>query len=357
LAVAAEAGRLPELDWVCQAAAYRGAILAGLPLDMPLFINMEPATSATPCPTDLSETVRVGADRFQVVAEITERAISADPAALLVTIDRLRNEGARIAVDDVGADPASQAMMSLLQPDVIKIDRQIIQHPEIPGADAVIAAVQAEALRGGAAIVAEGIETRAHLHVAQSIGATLGQGWLFGRPTDRPALIAQQQTDLFPQRATIPATADTPFATALRVLKPSLVSRHTMLLLSRAMEDRGVRSPEPVVLLATFQHARHFDEAARLRYGRMSANTILTAVFADGMLTSPTPGVRGVPLAPGDPLTAEWAVFVIGACRAEALVARQVTGDPDRSFEVISTDNRDLILAAARSLIDRISTR
>ena len=34
----------------------------------------------------------------------------------------------------------------------------------------------------GAVILAEGIETPAHLAAARSIGATLGQGWHFGHP-------------------------------------------------------------------------------------------------------------------------------------------------------------------------------
>ena len=46
----------------------------------------------------------------------------------------------------------------------------------------MINAVRAEAERSGAVILAEGIETEAHLRRAEAIGARLGQGWLFGRP-------------------------------------------------------------------------------------------------------------------------------------------------------------------------------
>ncbi len=42
--------------------------------------------------------------------------------------------------------------------------------------------MQAQAERTGALILAEGIETEEHHRFAVELGATLGQGWLFGRP-------------------------------------------------------------------------------------------------------------------------------------------------------------------------------
>ncbi len=47
-------------------------------------------------------------------------------------------------------------------------------------------AVNAEAERSGAIVLAEGIETAQHLRTARAFGATLGQGWLFGRPGPLP---------------------------------------------------------------------------------------------------------------------------------------------------------------------------
>ena len=41
--------------------------------------------------------------------------------------------------------------------------------------------------RWGALVVAEGIETPAQLDVVRSLGIGAGQGYLLGRPTDRPS--------------------------------------------------------------------------------------------------------------------------------------------------------------------------
>ena len=53
-------------------------------------------------------------------------------------------------------------------------------------------AVNAHAERTGAVVLAEGIETEEHLATARALGATLGQGWYFGRPGPgaAPGLVA-----------------------------------------------------------------------------------------------------------------------------------------------------------------------
>jgi EAL domain-containing protein (putative c-di-GMP-specific phosphodiesterase class I) len=41
--------------------------------------------------------------------------------------------------------------------------------------------------RWGALVIAEGIETPAQLDLVRSLGIGAGQGYLLGRPTDRPS--------------------------------------------------------------------------------------------------------------------------------------------------------------------------
>jgi len=179
---AAAVGRLPELDWICRARAFRGALDAHLPPAMPLFVNIEPASSRTRCPTDLAAVFDEATDRLLIIAEVTERAVADDPAGLLAALDDLRHHANGIALDDVGADPSSQALMPLINPDVIKLDREILHQPDAAWSGTVVEAVRAQSDRTGAVILAEGIETAAHLEAAVKAGFTLGQGYLFGRP-------------------------------------------------------------------------------------------------------------------------------------------------------------------------------
>jgi EAL domain-containing protein (putative c-di-GMP-specific phosphodiesterase class I) len=347
---AAAAGRLPELDWICRAAALRGAAAAELDPRLALFINIEPASNRIPCPSDLAETITT-ADRWPVIAEITERAIARDPDGLLTTVDGLRHRNRRVALDDVGADPASQAMMPLLRPDVIKIDQTIIADPRTDYAQAVIAAVHAEAGRDGAVIVAEGIETPAHLAAARSIGATLGQGFLFGRPAPLPRAVTPRAME-WPRRTSLPTSEPTPFDIATAHVTPVTVSRAAMYRLSRAIEERAAATSEPRILLANFQHRDHFTPGIARRYADLATDVTLVGIFARDMPTDPAPEVRGYPLRPDDPVTAEWSVILITGTRADAVFAHTtLEGD---SYQVAVCDNRELVLAAARSLIERM---
>ena len=354
---AAQTDLLPELDWICRAAAYRGALEAKLPAQMPLFVNIEPASSRTACPADLVETIRQGTDRLQVVAEVTERSVASDPAALIAVVERLRDQFHRVALDDVGADADSQAMMSLIRPDVIKLDRSITQHRITPQAASVIDAAHAEADRTGALILAEGIETPEHRDSARSLGATLGQGWLLGYPASLPRHVAAPTTSL-PRLLTLPPTAATPFDIVHGRSGSHEATRHELLSRSKALEDQGIHATEPTVLLATFQHARYFDQATRHRYSNLAAHGIFTAIYAQDLPINPAPNIRGCPLAATDPLISQWTVIVIGSQFAGGLFAKQhhvAATDPQRTFELVTSNDRDLILAAARPLIRRLA--
>jgi EAL domain-containing protein (putative c-di-GMP-specific phosphodiesterase class I)/DICT domain-containing protein len=352
---AARVGRLPELDWICRAAACRGALAATFPRHLPLFINVEPASSRTECPPDLLGVIEDATQQLQIVAEVTERSVAKDPAGLLAAIEQLRASTNRIALDDIGVESASQAMMSLVRPDVIKLDRSIVDDHAAPAAMAVIDAVRAEAARTGALILAEGIETAEHLAAAKSMGASLGQGWLFGRPGPLPRHFEPSSTVL-PQLAAPPRTATTPFEVAQLRQSSNFATKKILLPLSRELEDRGVHASEPTVLLTTFQHGRYFDRATRLRYTELAEHGVLTATFAHDMPLVPGPNIRGCPLAPDDPLVDEWNVIVIGSQFVGGLFAKQrpLEAHAERAFDLILSQDRELVLAAARPLIERL---
>ena len=135
---ATRVGRLPELDWICRAAACRGALDAAFPPHLRLFINVEPASARTRCPVDLQGIIATAPQRLRLVAEVTERAIADDPPALLKVVEQLRDAGYEIALDDVGAVPESLRMSEDIRPDVVKFDKNIVQHSESATARDVI---------------------------------------------------------------------------------------------------------------------------------------------------------------------------------------------------------------------------
>lgn len=151
-----------HLDLECQAAAMRGALQQRLPAAMALFINAEPNWLDVPWPQHLASVREQAQDRLQIVVELTERALVADPARLLTAVERIREAGWGIALDDVGADPASLALMPFIEPDVIKLDLRLVQERTSTDIAGIVNAVLAQAERTGALILAEGIETEEH---------------------------------------------------------------------------------------------------------------------------------------------------------------------------------------------------
>ncbi|WP_436534499.1 EAL domain-containing protein [Actinoplanes sp. HUAS TT8] len=183
-AAATRAGLLAPLDMLCAERGLEAAL--EMPLTPPLvFINAEPAALNQPLSPRLMRLL-LGGLPFRVITEFTERALSAVPAALLGIAGQSHELGNGIALDDVGADPMSLAFLPFVDPDVIKLDMNLLRNPDAASTAEVCAVVAATARRTGAKIIAEGIETAEDVVTARALGADWGQGWHFGRPA-RPA--------------------------------------------------------------------------------------------------------------------------------------------------------------------------
>ena len=332
-----------------------GAAAAGLAPNTPLFINVEPATLGEPEPPGSDELI-AASSQVQIILEVTERAIATRPAELLRALRRARALGCAIAIDDLGAQSASLALLPLISPEIIKLDMGLLHAQPTVEVAAVMTAAMAEAERTGATVLAEGIETPDHFRRAKALGAQLGQGYLFGRPGP----IAEKIT------AGIwhpPASSNRPFAnsTPFHVVAPARDVREStkemLVAMSHHLEEQAAALPTPGVILSAFQDEAHFTPATAVRYSRLGQQCSLVAALGVGLPAEPVAGVRGATLAEDDPLLHEWSVVVVGAHYAAALVARDL-GDrgleSDRRFLYALTHDRELVLRAADTLIDRI---
>ncbi|AGZ43419.1 hypothetical protein AFR_25775 [Actinoplanes friuliensis DSM 7358] len=351
-AAARAVGRDSELDWVCRAAAYRAALDAGL--EQTLFVNMEPTAWRTPCPPDLEPVVSLAQRRLRVVTEMTERAIADDPSGLLSATASCRTAGWGVALDDVGADPMSLALMPFVHPDVVKLDMQLLHAPDDPHTSQVVSAVAAYAEASGATVLAEGVETPEHELIALTMGATIGQGWLYGRPGPLPVPALPTGEPLALLGRTAGHTTGTPFEIVAAHRPVRETTKSALMPMSRHLEALARDSHQPPVLLACFQEARNFTPATARRFGRIATRSPLVAALGAGLSEEPTTGVRGADLAAGDILRGEWNVILVGPHQATALVAKDLGGtepEAQRRFAYATTHDRALVIAAARSLL------
>ena len=122
-----------------------------------------------------------------MVLELTERETVEDMARLRESIAACRAAGFRLAADDVGAGNAGLRLLSQIRFDIVKIDLSLVQVGVLEESSrAVLRALRDLADRWGAKIVAEGVETPSQLEVVRGLGISAVQGYLVGRPVDRP---------------------------------------------------------------------------------------------------------------------------------------------------------------------------
>lgn len=321
-----------------------------------LFVNVEPSTLTRRLDVVL-EAVGGRAENVQVVVEITERALSADLAGVLAGAERLRAAGCAIALDDVGVEPESLAFIPLLRPEVVKLDLGLLRTVTDLATVTVAGAVRAYAEASGAEVVAEGIESREDLTRALVLGATLGQGWFWGRG-ERSFGPATFRAERFAARPIGPVLHTGTYDLVLGNKRVRRAPKHLLLPLSHTLELTALQSRVPPLLLANFEHARFFTPATERRYTELADRLPFVCALGVDMPASPAPGVRGAALSAQDPLASEWTVVVLGAHNSAALSARDLGSqgpDGDREFEFVVTYDRALVTAAAQVLAGRLT--
>ena len=156
------------------------SLLPGLTPEAFLAVNVSPAALEDQPVIDLLQAT----DLSRVVVEVTEHEAVADYVVMREVLDRLRDRGARIAVDDVGAGFASLRHVLMLQPDVVKLDTSLsrdVHHS--PRQQRLVTALLTFAREVGCVVLAEGVETEEQLEALRELGVPLAQGWHLGVPT------------------------------------------------------------------------------------------------------------------------------------------------------------------------------
>jgi PAS domain S-box-containing protein len=154
--------------------------------DIELAVNISTRELGDP---DLIERVaatlrRSGLDPKALWLEVTETALVEDVSQATDMLRRVAALGVRIAIDDFGTGWASLVYLRQFPVHALKIDRLFVEGVDRNPSDAAIARSIVHLGRElGLTVIAEGIETVAQQDALRQIGCSLGQGYLYGRPT------------------------------------------------------------------------------------------------------------------------------------------------------------------------------
>jgi EAL domain-containing protein (putative c-di-GMP-specific phosphodiesterase class I) len=121
------------------------------------------------------------------VFEMTEAGAVDNHPRVRALVRHYASQGFRIALDDLGSGRSSLRALAHLDPDVIKVDAELVAG--VAG-DALrwnlLAALSCFCRQSGKLMIAEGIENLSDLSAAVHAGVLFGQGFLLGKPTDGP---------------------------------------------------------------------------------------------------------------------------------------------------------------------------
>jgi EAL domain-containing protein (putative c-di-GMP-specific phosphodiesterase class I) len=128
--------------------------------------------------------------------EVTESALTPDPEAQLLVMERLRSLGVHLAMDGFGTGDSSLTALHRFPFDVLKIARTLVGRIGATQQDsALVAATLALARTLGLQTVGVGVETQAQADFLVSQGCDLLQGYLFGRPVPFARLPSPSQPE------------------------------------------------------------------------------------------------------------------------------------------------------------------
>jgi hypothetical protein len=240
-----------------------------------------------------------------------------------------------IALDDVGADVRSLALMPLLRPDVIKLDLRLVHEQATTEVAEIVNAVNAERERTGALVLARASRPR----------STSRPRAPWARPSARAGCSAAPASSSRRRAAAPPAAADRAGPASDDISPYQAVRRHRDVRRGRqgpAHRDlAAARAPgralgETGADRQRLPERRALHRATRRRYTMLGADAAFVAALGRRHGRRAAPGVRGAALAPTIRSPASGASPCWGPHFAAALVA-STSATPDRRWSGAST--------------------
>lgn len=183
----------PLTNWVLNGAMQHAARFKAMGRPLRISINASPANLSE---RGFDERVLVlcgqhGLEPEDIEIEFTEGALAVNLERAVTQLERLRDAGVEIAIDDFGAGFSNLSYLTSIPADVLKIDQSFIRPLGARASDTFLVRQIIETARGlGFKVCAEGIEDQATLEMLRELGCDEGQGYFIARPMPAEALVA-----------------------------------------------------------------------------------------------------------------------------------------------------------------------
>jgi EAL domain-containing protein (putative c-di-GMP-specific phosphodiesterase class I) len=177
-------GNRYRFDQACRVKAVAGAAA----LDMRALLSINFLPNAVYQPQDCIRSTFAAARKHNfpienIIFEVTEGEHIRDRAHLVNIFREYNRFGFQTAIDDFGAGYAGLNLLAEYQPDLVKIDMDLVRNVDQHSArQAIVAGIAGICRQLNIRVLAEGIETRAERDFLYGSGIHLMQGYWFAKP-------------------------------------------------------------------------------------------------------------------------------------------------------------------------------
>ncbi|WP_207840736.1 DICT sensory domain-containing protein [Williamsia soli] len=318
------------------------------------------AIDLTSVPADALKALTPASALQRLVLSVSPAQLLARPHDMLAAIRAARGQGRMICVDGLGVEPQAIAMLALIEPDIIITGPELLARTGDPDMAELAHALAAHVERTHAVVVAEGVDDDHRRLAAHTIGATYGTGALYpsvSNPADLPidSLVPLPQAPVW---STPAAGRTTPYKLAAAAGQPRRGTKRLLVQMSKSLEAQATAAGQAMIVVGTFQHARHFTTHTAQRWHDLATVTGFAGVYGVGLTPMSDGNVHHAPLHPDDDLVNEWTIAVLGPHFCALLAARDLHDngpDLERTFDFIQSFDRLTVTQAIHTILTRFT--
>ncbi len=156
----------------------------GLPSGSSIHVNLLP-TTLLDVPLDELDRLFESVRHHALCLELSEDQFIGDPKELIDRIDRLKEAGVRLAIDDLGRGRGTLESVMLLDPEIAKIDRALVDGASSDHRKERLLRRLVSLTRVlDCQVIAEGVEQAADAALLASLGVQFGQGFIWSPPVE-----------------------------------------------------------------------------------------------------------------------------------------------------------------------------
>ncbi len=180
---AEETGHIrPLSEWVLQQVRKDRQAFLDAGMDIKMAVNLSGRLLTDTEFLDWSITLLKG-ETSRYCFEVTETAVIDDPALALANIQRLREAGIEISIDDYGSGLSSLTYLKQIPAHELKIDKSFVMTLSAGSSDALLIKSTIDLAHSlGMTVTAEGVETAEVMAILSGMGADAAQGYFIARP-------------------------------------------------------------------------------------------------------------------------------------------------------------------------------